>query len=168
MCFQPAESHPIESPLERRLIPLVLSAEVLQCWFWVSGASRLPPWASAHWRCSSPPQLWPWRPLCSDTSYTATGARTHTGGSTLSGWTRHQHISRTLALTLDRGRSCQIQRSVPCWTTLSPKWSKHVKCRDVSHQRKGHQILCCHVVNIVLWNPERRREEVAQHRPDNM
>lgn len=35
----------------------------------------------------------------------------------------------------------------------------------VSHQRKGHQLLRCHAVNIVLWNPKSRREKVAQHCP---
>lgn len=34
-----------------------------------------------------------------------------------------------------------------------------------SHQRKGHQFLSCHAVNVVLWDPKSRRKEVTQHRP---
>lgn len=37
-----------------------------------------------------------------------------------------------------------------------------------SHQRKRHQLLSCHAVNIILWNPKCRREEITQHGPANM
>lgn len=38
----------------------------------------------------------------------------------------------------------------------------------LSHQRKRHQLLSCHAVNIILWNPKCRREEITQHGPANI